>query len=347
VAGALSLEDAARVVALRSRSIAAHLAGKGGMISLALSQTDVLERIDTLDGLSIAAVNGPTATVVSGDPTQIDELARTCEADGIRARVIPVDYASHSQQVEIIESELAQILSGLKPQTPRVPFFSTLECTWITEPTLDATYWYRNLRHPVGFAPAIETLATTEGFTHFIEVSAHPVLTMALPDTVTGLSTLRREQGGLDRLITSLAEAWTNGLPLDWTPVLPAATGDLPDLPTYAFQTERFWLQSSAPTSAADDWRYRVEWQPLTASGQAALSGRWLVAAGSEPDAELLGALKAAGAEVEVLEAGADGDRGALAARLAALTTGEGGFTGVVSLLDGLVPQVAWVQALG
>ncbi|MFD2012482.1 type I polyketide synthase [Streptomyces narbonensis] len=347
VAGALTLDDAARVVALRSRSIAAHLAGKGGMISLALSQTDVLERIDTLDGLSIAAVNGPTATVVSGDPTQIDELARTCEADGIRARVIPVDYASHSQQVEIIESELAQILSGLKPQTPRVPFFSTLECTWITEPTLDATYWYRNLRHPVGFAPAIETLATTEGFTHFVEVSAHPVLTMALPDTVTGLSTLRREQGGLDRLITSLAEAWTNGLPLDWTPVLPAATGDLPDLPTYAFQTERFWLQSSAPTSAADDWRYRVEWQPLTASGQAALSGRWLVAAGSEPDAELLGALKAAGAEVEVLEAGADGDRGALAARLAALTTGEGGFTGVVSLLDGLVPQVAWVQALG
>ncbi|MFB7606634.1 type I polyketide synthase [Streptomyces gardneri] len=345
VAGALSLDDAARVVTLRSKSIAAHLAGKGGMISLALDEAAVLKRLSDFDGLSVAAVNGPTATVVSGDPTQIEELARTCEADGIRARIIPVDYASHSQQVEIIEKELAEVLAGLAPQAPHVPFFSTLEGSWITEPVLDGGYWYRNLRHRVGFAPAVETLAV-EGFTHFIEVSAHPVLTMALPETVTGLGTLRRDNGGQHRLTTSLAEAWANGLTLDWAPVLPTATGHHPELPTYAFQTERFWLQSSAPTSAADDWRYRVEWKPLTASGQADLSGRWLVAVGSEPDAELLGALKAAGAEVDVLEAGADDDREALAARLAALTTGDG-FTGVVSLLDGLVPQVAWVQALG
>ncbi|MEU7540086.1 SDR family NAD(P)-dependent oxidoreductase, partial [Streptomyces narbonensis] len=244
VAGALTLDDAARVVTLRSQSIAAHLAGKGGMISLALGQTDTQVRIEHLDGLSIAAVNGPTATVVSGDPTQIEELARTCEADGIRARIIPVDYASHSAHVETIETELAEVLAGLAPRVPEVPFFSTLDGAWITEPTLDATYWYRNLRHPVGFAPAIETLATDEAFTHFIEVSAHPVLTMALPDTVTGLGTLRREDGGQERLITSLAEAWTNGLPVDWTPLLPTTTtknATNADLPTYAFQTERYW----------------------------------------------------------------------------------------------------------
>ncbi|MFD3663675.1 SDR family NAD(P)-dependent oxidoreductase [Streptomyces sp. NPDC058659] len=347
VAGALSLDDAARVVALRSKSIAAHLAGKGGMLSLALSETAVLERLTGFDGLSVAAVNGPTATVVSGDPAQIEELARACEADGIRARIIPVDYASHSQQVEIIEKELAEVLAGLTPQAPRVPFFSTLEGAWITEPALDGTYWYRNLRHRVGFAPAVETLAADEGFTHFVEVSAHPVLTMALPDTVTGLGTLRRDQGDRDRLVTSLAEAWANGLPIDWTSLLPSATGHQADhLPTYAFQTERYWLQDSAPTSAADDWRYRVEWKPLTTAGQADLSGRWLVAAEGRPDAELLGALKAAGADVEVLAAGADDDREALAARLAGLTAGDG-FTGVVSLLDGLTPLVAWVQALG
>ncbi|MGW9040653.1 beta-ketoacyl synthase N-terminal-like domain-containing protein, partial [Streptomyces sp. NPDC055721] len=108
----------------------------------------------------------------------------------------------------------------------------------------DGAYWYRNLRHRVGFAPAVETLATDEGFTHFIEVSAHPVLTMALPETVTGLGTLRREEGGQERLITSLAEAWTNGLAVDWSPLLPATAvhAGLPDLPTYAFQTERHWL---------------------------------------------------------------------------------------------------------
>ncbi|WP_329621495.1 type I polyketide synthase [Streptomyces sp. NBC_01255] len=345
VAGALTLDDAARVVTLRSKSIAAHLAGKGGMLSLALSESAVLERLVTFDGLSVAAVNGPTATVVSGDPAQIEELARVCEADGIRARIIPVDYASHSQQVETIEKELSEVLAGLTPQAPRVPFFSTLEGAWITEPALDGAYWYRNLRHRVGFAPAVETLATEQGFTHFVEVSAHPVLTMALPDTVTGLATLRRDHGGQDSLVSSLAEAWANGLPIDWDSFLPAAASR-PDLPTYAFQTERYWLQDSAPTSAADDWRYRVEWKPLTTAGQADLSGRWLVAAEGRPDAELLDTLKAAGADVEVLETGADDDREALAARLAGLTAGDG-FTGVISLFDGLTPLVAWVQALG
>ncbi|MGW9039609.1 type I polyketide synthase, partial [Streptomyces sp. NPDC055721] len=160
VAGALGLDDAARVVALRSKSIAAHLAGKGGMLSLALSESAVLERLVDFDGLSVAAVNGPTATVVSGDPVQIEELARACKADGIRARIIPVDYASHSAQVEIIEAELAEVLAGLAPRTPEVPFFSTLEGAWITGPVLDGAYWYRNLRHRVGFAPAVETLAT-------------------------------------------------------------------------------------------------------------------------------------------------------------------------------------------
>ncbi|MFC9703645.1 SDR family NAD(P)-dependent oxidoreductase [Streptomyces sp. NPDC056943] len=351
VAGALTLDGAARVVTLRSQSIATHLAGKGGMLSLALSESAVLERLADFSGLSIAAVNGPTATVVSGDPVQIEELARACKADGFRARIIPVDYASHSAQVEIIEAELAELLAGLTPQTPRVPFYSTLEGGWVTEPALDGAYWYRNLRHRVGFAPAVETLATDEGFTHFIEVSAHPVLTMALPETVTGLGTLRREQGGQDRLVTSLAEAWTSGLPVDWTPLLPAAAGR-PGLPTYAFQAERYWLQSTPPATTADDWRYRVDWKRLAGTEQAAqnaLSGRWLAVTPEDRSSEaaaVLAALTEAGATVEVLTAGADDDREALAARIAGLTDGDA-FAGVVSLLDALVPQVAWVQALG
>ncbi|MER5711311.1 type I polyketide synthase [Streptomyces sp. NPDC002122] len=351
VAGTLSLDDAARVVALRSKSIAAHLAGKGGMLSLALSESAVLERLVDFDGLSVAAVNGPTATVVSGDPVQIEELARACKADGERARIIPVDYASHSAQVEIIEAELAEVLAGLTPRAPRVPFYSTLEGAWVTEAVLDGAYWYRNLRHRVGFAPAVETLATDEGFTHFIEVSAHPVLTMALPETVTGLGTLRREEGGQERLVTSLAEAWASGVPVDWAPLLPAAAGR-PGLPTYAFQAERYWLQSTPPTTTADDWRYRVDWKRLAGAEQAAqgaLSGRWLAVTPEDRSSEaaaVLAALTEAGATVEVLTAGADDDRAALAARIAGLPDGDA-FTGVVSLLDALVPQVAWVQALG
>ncbi|MEU7540072.1 type I polyketide synthase, partial [Streptomyces narbonensis] len=356
VAGALTLDDAARVVALRSKSIGAHLAGKGGMLSLALAEADVLERLRGFDGLSVAAVNGPTATVVSGDPAQIEELAKACKADGVRARIIPVDYASHSAHVETIENELADVLAGLTPQAPRVPFYSTLEGAWITEPALDGTYWYRNLRHRVGFAPAVETLATDEGFTHFVEVSAHPVLTMALPETVTGLGTLRREEGGQERLVTSLAEAWVNGLPVAWASLLPdasATTPARPGLPTYAFQPERYWLENTPPAFApGDDWRYRIDWKrlPLTEGAErAGLSGRWLAVTPEEHSAQaaaVLTALVGAGARVEVLTAGADDDREAFAARLSALTAGDE-FAGVVSLLDELVPQVAWVQALG
>ncbi|MFD3663674.1 SDR family NAD(P)-dependent oxidoreductase [Streptomyces sp. NPDC058659] len=337
VAGALSLDDAARVVALRSKSIAAHLAGKGGMLSLALSEAAVLERLTGFDGLSVAAVNGPTATVVSGDPAQIEELARVCEAEGVRARIIPVDYASHSAHVEIIEKELAEVLAGLTPQAPQVPFFSTLEGGWITEPALDGTYWYRNLRHRVGFAPAVETLATDEGFTHFVEVSAHPVLTMALPETVTGLATLRRDNGGQERLVTSLAEAWANSLAVDWSPLLPATTGHHPDLPTYAFQRRHYWLHDSPAVqgSVQDSWRYRIDWKRLTTAESTVLSGRWLVVTSEDRSSEAAPVLAAlSGADPVQLDVSALGDRQQLAEALEeALATAGGAVDGVLSLL--------------
>ncbi|MDV5148009.1 SDR family NAD(P)-dependent oxidoreductase [Streptomyces sp. SBC-4] len=340
VAGALSLDDAAHVVALRSKSIAAHLAGKGGMLSLALSEEATLERIADLDGLSVAAVNGPTATVVSGDPTQIEELARACEADGVRARIIPVDYASHSRQVEIIEGELASVLAGLTPRAPQVPFFSTLEGGWITEPALDGAYWYRNLRHRVGFAPAVETLATDEGFTHFVEVSAHPVLTMALPETVTGLGTLRRDQGGQERLVASLAEAWAHGLPVGWEAFLPAATSH-PDLPTYAFQRRHYWLHDSPAVqgSVQDSWRYRIDWKRLATAESSALSGRWLVVTPEDRSSEaapVLAALSGAGADPVQLDVSALGDRQRLAEALDEVLAAAGG------AVDGVLSLLAW-----
>ncbi|MEU3694018.1 type I polyketide synthase, partial [Streptomyces narbonensis] len=123
-------------------------------------------------------------------------------------------------------------------------------------------------------APAIETLATDEGFTHFIEVSAHPVLTMALPETVVGLGTLRREEGGQDRLVASLAEAWANGLPVDWSPLLPASAGHHPglhDLPTYAFQTERHWLGGIEALAPAAELPVQPAVLRAEAAGPAAL----------------------------------------------------------------------------
>ncbi|MEV4054641.1 type I polyketide synthase [Amycolatopsis sp. NPDC049688] len=244
VSGALSLEDGARVVALRSRALLA-LAGRGGMVSVAAPLSAVEDRL--ADGLSIAAVNGPAAVVVSGSPEALDELIGSCEADGVRAKRVPVDYASHSAQVEQLREEILEVLAPIAPRAPEIPFLSTVTGEWAGAP--DAGYWYSNLRHPVRLDVAIERLKA-EGFGTFIEASPHPVLTMAIGEDVLALGSLRRDDGGLARFHTALAEAHVSGVAVDWTPAFP--DGRIVDLPTYAFQRKRYWLDAPDRPAAGD-----------------------------------------------------------------------------------------------
>ncbi|MFC6834319.1 type I polyketide synthase, partial [Streptomyces goshikiensis] len=118
VAGILSLDDAARVVALRSQAIGRVLAGLGGMVSVPLPAAEVRERISTWgeQRISVAAVNGPSSVVVSGEVQALEELLASCEADGVRAKRIAVDYASHSAQVELLREELDTLLAPIVPQ---------------------------------------------------------------------------------------------------------------------------------------------------------------------------------------------------------------------------------------
>ncbi|KJS52279.1 polyketide synthase, partial [Streptomyces rubellomurinus subsp. indigoferus] len=250
VAGALSLEDGARVVALRSRALLA-LSGKGGMVSLPLPAEEVAALLEPFDGrISIAALNGPSSTVVSGDVDALERLLSEHE----RARRIDVDYASHGPHVEQIREELLTALAGITPRTADVPFHSTVTGGEVDTTTLDAEYWYTNLRQPVRFAPVVEALAA-RGFGILTEVSAHPVVTVAVGECIersgrnaVALGTLRRDEGGPQRFLLSLAEAWTAGAPVDWRTILPADAA-LVDLPTYAFQRERYWLESGGPAA--------------------------------------------------------------------------------------------------
>ncbi|HEX8647466.1 MAG TPA: type I polyketide synthase, partial [Thermoleophilaceae bacterium] len=228
IAGALSLEDAARVVALRSQAIRDELAGRGGMVSIALPLEEVERRFG--ERVSIAAHNGPRATVVSGTPEALDAVMAECE----EAKRIPVDYASHSEQVETIEERLLRDLAPIEPQAPRIPMLSTALAG--PAPELDAEYWYRSLRQRVRFHEATEAL-TADGITTFIEVSPHPVLTFALDDAI---GTLRRDDGGLARFLLSLGEAHVRGVEVDWSPALQG--GRRTELPTYPFQRKRYWL---------------------------------------------------------------------------------------------------------
>ncbi|MER5435028.1 type I polyketide synthase [Streptomyces sp. NPDC002588] len=245
VCGALSLEDAARVVALRSKALGV-LAGRGGMVSVALPVDGVLGRLG--EGLSVAAVNGPLSTVVSGDVEALEELLASCEADGVRARRIPVDYASHSAHVERIREELLELLEPVCPRSGRVPFYSAVTAEVVDGSALDAGYWYTNLRQTVDFHGATKALLA-DGFDAFVETSAHPVLTAAVEETVAEmdatavvLGTLRRNEDEQRRVLLSLGEAFAAGVTVDWT-VLPDSLGHRVDLPTYAFQRRRYWLE--------------------------------------------------------------------------------------------------------
>ncbi|MFT9473010.1 SDR family NAD(P)-dependent oxidoreductase [Streptomyces sp. Mo3] len=258
VAGALSLEDSAKVVALRSQAIRA-LSGRGGMVSVSLPVEALRERLATWgERLSVAAVNGPSAVVVSGDVDALEELLAACEAEEIRARRVPVDYASHCAHVEAIEDELQQILAGIAPRSSSVPFYSTVTGGVLDTVGLDAAYWYRNLRQTVRFDETVRVLLA-DGFQVFIEASAHPVLTMGVEQTaedhathVIAVGSLRREEGGLERFLTSVAQAYVGGVSVDWPGVFAGTGAERVDLPTYAFQRTRFWLEPDAIGAAGD-----------------------------------------------------------------------------------------------
>ncbi len=253
VAGALSLEDAARVVALRSQAIAAKLSGRGGMASVALPSGDAAARLKPwADRVEVAAVNGPASVVIAGDAQALDEALESLEGQGVRVRRVAVDYASHTGHVEDIRDELTVALAGIDARAPAIPFYSTVTGDWINGAgVVDGGYWYRNLRNQVGFGRAVADLITREHRV-FVEVSAHPVLVQAIAElpgvVVTG--SLRRDDGGLRRLLASMAELFVRGVAVDWAGVLPPVTG-WAELPTYAFDRQRYWLPPAVAADAA------------------------------------------------------------------------------------------------
>jgi polyketide synthase 7 len=255
VSGALSLEDAAQVSALRAQALL-PLTGSGGMVSLAQTADQARELIRSWgEDISIASINGPQSTVVSGTAQALDELMAACEGQEIRARRIPVDYASHSPQIERIRDEVLRAADGITPQPGTIPFYSTVTGQLVSGTELTPTYWYDNLRNTVEFEQTTRTLLA-EGHRHFVEASAHPVLTVGIQETIdatgeqaTTTGTLRRNEGGLGQFTASLAAVWTHGVPVAWGELLPRAR--VVDLPTYAFQRERYWLESAGSPAAA------------------------------------------------------------------------------------------------
>src|SRR3954470_8957724 len=156
------------------------------------------------------------------------------------------------RHVEDIRDPLAEALAGITAHAPAVPFYSTVTGEWIEDAgVVDGGYWYRNLRNRVGFGPAVADLVE-HGHRVFVEVSAHPVLVQPIAELtdVVATGTLRRDDGGPRRLLTAMAELFVRGVAVDWTTMLPPVSGRV-ELPTYAFDRRRYWLEPAASATDA------------------------------------------------------------------------------------------------
>jgi mycoketide-CoA synthase len=260
IAGVLSLPEAARVVARRSQALGA-LCGAGTMASVLLGADKLQPRLQPWsETLSIAAINGPSHTIISGDPAALAEFIAVCDREGIQIRPIAVDYASHSAQIEPLRERLLTELADLNPAPARIPLYSTvgegLSASPLDTTTMDADYWYRNLRQPVQFYDAlVERLAAGE--CTFVELSPHPVLAPAITDTLAEavgrtesavITTLHRDRHGQDALATALGQLHNHGHSPSWSSLYPDAR--TVGLPTYAFEHRRYWLAAAAAGDA-------------------------------------------------------------------------------------------------
>ncbi|WUV13349.1 SDR family NAD(P)-dependent oxidoreductase [Amycolatopsis sp. NBC_01488] len=246
VAGALPLADAARIIAVRSRLLTAELDGTGGILAVGLPVAQVRERLEPWAGRLWPAVdNGPAGTVVGGELAAIEEFAAAC-AD-VQIRRTPVAYAAHTPHVEAIRDALLTEIGELAPADTATTICSSCTGGFLPGSALTAGYWYRNLAEPVRFDAAVRAFA---GYRRplFVEVSPHPILAGAVQEILadaavdgTAVGTLRRGEGGRRRFLLALAAAHVRGATVDWPRLLGPVTRH-PDVPTSAFDRQRYWL---------------------------------------------------------------------------------------------------------
>lgn len=256
VCGALGLEDALCLALHRGRVIRSAVGG-GRMAVATLSLAQAQKAVAGLGhGLvSVAASNGPTSTVFSGETAALRSLAADLEADGIFCRVLDsVDFASHSPQMDPLVDQLRQLLTGLQPRSATVPMISTVTGQLIDGAELGASYWATNLRHPVLFDAAVTTLVDS-GYDAFVEIAPHPMLGAAITERIAAqgrdgavVASLRREVPARESMLAELGQLHCAGYPVDWHRIHGPAVPMVP-LPTYPWQRQRYWLADSHPES--------------------------------------------------------------------------------------------------
>ncbi len=274
VAGALSLEDAARVICSRSRLVKPTI-GRGAMAAVDLSIADARRAIvGCEDSVSIAVSNGPTSTVLSGDPAALETIVSRLQRQDIFCRIIKVDFAAHSPQMEPIRADLERALHGLRPRPASLPIYSTVTGQLAEGLSFDPLYWSRNLREPVLFSTAVQRLLK-DGHDIFLELSPHPILLSSIQQEFrragiegAAIPSLRHEEEEAKVLAGSVGALYSLGYPIDWSRIYPKP-GRSVQLPLYPWDRERCWMDPPA-----GDTGVRSQYVPSDGTAKHSLLGR-------------------------------------------------------------------------
>lgn len=253
-AGILNLKDAVQVVCSRSLLLK-QLGGQGSMMVTDLTPEQAQEWIKGYeDDIAIAAINSPTSTVLSGDPEKMNEIMDALEKQNFFCRMVKVDVASHSPQIDLLRAEMLAVLDGLTPEISGLPIYSSVTGSRGDDLNFHAEYWMDNLRKPVLFSDTISQMLD-HGYATFIEIGPHPVLLGSIQQTVKPhhkgirlMPSLRREEPEQAILLRGLASLYTEGFSIDWANLYPDGGRFIP-LPAIAWQRQRFWIDPPTASS--------------------------------------------------------------------------------------------------
>ncbi len=311
VAGVFGLEDACRLVAARGR-LMGELPRGGAMVAIGVSEEEVRGSLEMLDGwegrVAVAAVNGPGSVVVSGDEDAVGELAGVWEGRGARTRRLRVSHAFHSPRMEGMLGEFEGVAEGVVFSEPRIPVVSNLTGAPAAGGELcSAGYWVRHVRETVRFADGVRWLCA-QGVRSFLELGPEGVLSAMVQESdaqaadervaagerrealegveasAVAVPVLRGERPEVSSLLEGLAGVWVRGVAVDWAGVFEGSGAVSVELPTYAFQRERFWLEPPAGVGALTGG--------ASAGGATAEAGLWDAVEAGDADAlaDMLGA---------------------------------------------------------
>ncbi|MFB9904429.1 SDR family NAD(P)-dependent oxidoreductase [Allokutzneria oryzae] len=280
--GVWSLEDAVRVVTERGRLMNTLPEG-GAMIAIQATEEEVLEVLSG-DRIGIAAINGPTSVVISGDEVQGLAVAEVFRERGRKVKRLPISQASHSALMDGILDDFREVTASLTYNEPRVPIVSTLTGSAVTGAELaDPDYWVRHIRRPVRFLDGVRTLEA-KGVTRFVEVGPSGALSATGVDCVEGdavfIPLLRKDRDETAGVVSALARVHCAGHEPDWAAFFAGTGARRVDLPTYAFDYRHFWLESDGEVADVERAGLEPAGHPLLGAALSLAEGDGLVFTG-------------------------------------------------------------------